>query len=90
MAAQSASEAHATHTAPAAHTAPSTQAAPESAPLVPLAEARRRLEEGRDLMARARDALRGSSGIEHASELVGQASTRVASALYFLRQVTRG
>ena len=74
----------------AAHPAPAGHGdAPAYAPPNPRVEAQRMLEEGRDLLAAALEALQGGGNATGASDLVGRASDRVGSALHYLRQVTR-
>ena len=73
-----------------AHT---TAAAPGQAaayaPPDPRLRAQRALEEGRDLLTRAAEALRGGGDPAQVSETVGRASDHVASALHHLRQTVR-
>lgn len=62
------------------------------APPNPRLEAQRLLEESHQLLALALDACRGdtgSAGATRSSDLVGQASDQIGSALYFLRQLLR-
>lgn len=67
------------------HGASGTQSAVPS-PANPETEARRLLDEGRELLTRALAALQAAENRRESSHLVGQASDRIGSALHYLRQ----
>ena len=58
-------------------------------PASPETEARRLLDEGRELLSRALNALRAGEDGGESSRLVGHASDRIGSALHYLRQAGR-
>lgn len=92
MVAEPASSVHHEATAPEAGSASGHAVAVQSpvyAPPNPCLEATRFLQESHDLMAKALEVVDSTADYGQASDLIGQGSDRIGSALHFMRQALR-